>query len=136
MCLQTGPGNESCKDILLHSDRLMLLDLLYNSMSDIWTQSNCDSKSRYPSSPQQSNTPSISVLAPGGVRKAACATESDISSETRGFFNLISCAECITTGYQSLTNDTLVFLATLNQTLTCFEKNQQVDKNSDSAPWA
>ncbi|TNM94896.1 hypothetical protein fugu_017655 [Takifugu bimaculatus] len=28
-------------------------------------------------------------------------------------------------GYRSLTNDTLVFLATLNQTLTCFEKNQQ-----------
>lgn len=53
MCLQTGPGNESCKDILLHSDRLMLLDLLYSSMSDIWTQANCDSKSvsRYPSSP-------------------------------------------------------------------------------------
>lgn len=54
MCLQAGPGNESCKDVLLHSDRLMLLDLLYNSMSDIWSQSNCDSKShcRYPSSPQ------------------------------------------------------------------------------------
>eukprot|EP00066_Takifugu_rubripes_P006853 XP_003971934.2 PREDICTED: osteopetrosis-associated transmembrane protein 1 [Takifugu rubripes] len=72
---KTGPGNESCKEILLHSDRLMLLDLLHNSLSDIWTQSNCD--------------------------------------------------RCITTGYRSLTNDTLVFLATLNQTLTCFEKNQQ-----------
>lgn len=51
-------------------------------------------------------------------------------------FHLISCIECITTGYQSLTNDTLVFLATLNQTLTCFEKNQQVDQNSDSAACA
>lgn len=41
------------------------------------------------------------------------------------------CADCITQGYQSLTNDTVDFLATLNQTLTCFEKNQQVDNNFD-----
>lgn len=40
-----GPGNESCKDVLLHSDRLMLIDQLYNSMTDIWVQSKCDSKS-------------------------------------------------------------------------------------------
>lgn len=45
------------------------------------------------------------------------------------------CAECITQGYQSLTNDTVVFLATLNQTLTCFEKNQQVASNNSDGLW-
>lgn len=44
LCLQMGPGNESCKDVLLNSDRLMLIDLLHNSMKDIWIQSNCNSK--------------------------------------------------------------------------------------------
>lgn len=36
------------------------------------------------------------------------------------------CAECITAGLKNATNDTLYFMATLNQTLTCFEKYQQV----------
>uniref|UniRef100_A0A3Q3WPE8 Uncharacterized protein n=1 Tax=Mola mola TaxID=94237 RepID=A0A3Q3WPE8_MOLML len=35
------------------------------------------------------------------------------------------CDNCITKGFQSLTSDMLYFLATLNQTLTCFEKYQQ-----------
>ncbi|CAG03619.1 unnamed protein product, partial [Tetraodon nigroviridis] len=76
ICVQ-GPGNESCRDPLLSSDRLMLVPQLYNSLQEIW--SNCDS--------------------------------------------------CIAEGYQGLTNDTLAFLAALNQTLTCFEKNQQVAKH-------
>lgn len=39
-----GPSNESCKDVLLNSDRLMLINLLNNSIEDIWTLSNCDRK--------------------------------------------------------------------------------------------
>lgn len=35
-------------------------------------------------------------------------------------------AECVTGHLESLTNDTLYFMSTLNQTLTCFEKYQQV----------
>ncbi|XP_034756425.1 osteopetrosis-associated transmembrane protein 1 [Etheostoma cragini] len=35
-----------------------------------------------------------------------------------------ACDNCIK-GFQSLTNDTLYFLSSLNQTLTCFEKYQQ-----------
>lgn len=43
---------------------------------------------------------------------------------------LITCfADCITEGFHSLNNDTLEYLATLNQTLTCFEKNQEVENN-------
>lgn len=36
------------------------------------------------------------------------------------------CADCITEQFQGLTNSTLYFMTTLNQTLTCFEKYQQV----------
>lgn len=72
---QVGPGNVSCKDSLLRSDRLMVVYLLYSSLEDLWGKSNCDN--------------------------------------------------CITNGFQSLTNDTLYFMYTLNQTLTCFEKYQQ-----------
>lgn len=74
---QMGPGNESCRDSLLRSDRLMLVFLLYSNLEDIWTQSACD--------------------------------------------------KCITKGQglTNLTNDTLYFMSTLNQTLTCFEKYQQ-----------
>lgn len=39
---------------------------------------------------------------------------------------IFCCADCVTKGLQSLTNDTLYFMNTLNQTLTCFEKYQQV----------
>ncbi|XP_070782143.1 osteopetrosis-associated transmembrane protein 1 [Enoplosus armatus] len=70
-----GPGNVSCKDSLLRSDRLMLVYLLYSNLGDLWTKSGCEN--------------------------------------------------CITKGFQSLTNDTLYYMATLNQTLTCFEKYQQ-----------
>lgn len=71
---QVGPGNVSCKDSLLRSDRLMLVYQLYSNLKDLWDKSNCDN--------------------------------------------------CIN-GFQSLTNDTLYFMSTLNQTLTCFEKYQQ-----------
>ncbi|KAM4633297.1 osteopetrosis-associated transmembrane protein 1 isoform 2-T2 [Polymixia lowei] len=72
---QTGPGNVSCRDSLLRSDRLMLVYLLYNKLEDIWT--------------------------------------------------LSGCKDCVSKDLQSLTNDTLYFMAVLNQSLTCFEKYQQ-----------
>ncbi|XP_042360005.1 osteopetrosis-associated transmembrane protein 1 [Plectropomus leopardus] len=72
---QMGPGNVSCRDSLLRSDRLMLVYLLFSNLKDIWDTS--------------------------------------------------ACHNCITEGFQSLTNDTLYFMSTLNQTLTCFEKYQQ-----------
>ncbi|XP_074471461.1 osteopetrosis-associated transmembrane protein 1 [Sebastes fasciatus] len=72
---QMGPGNVSCRDSLLRSDRLMLVYLLYVNLEGIWKKSACDN--------------------------------------------------CIAPGFQSLTNDTLYFMNTLNQTLTCFEKYQQ-----------
>uniref|UniRef100_A0A4W5REC0 Osteoclastogenesis associated transmembrane protein 1 n=1 Tax=Hucho hucho TaxID=62062 RepID=A0A4W5REC0_9TELE len=72
VCIQMGPGNVSCRDSLLRSDRLML----YNNLEDIWTGSECKS--------------------------------------------------CVSPGLHSLTNDTLYFMATLNQSLSCFEKFQQV----------
>ncbi|XP_049612381.1 osteopetrosis-associated transmembrane protein 1 isoform X1 [Syngnathus scovelli] len=72
---QLGPGNESCRDSLLRSDRLMLVYLLFNNLKDMWTKSACDN--------------------------------------------------CINDGFQSLTNDTLYFMSTLNQTLTCFDMYQQ-----------
>ncbi|XP_030577392.1 osteopetrosis-associated transmembrane protein 1 [Archocentrus centrarchus] len=70
-----GPGNVSCRDSLLRSDRLMLVFQLYSYLGALWDESKC--------------------------------------------------ANCLTKGFQGLTNDTLVFMATLNQTLTCFEKYQQ-----------
>ncbi|CAJ1078137.1 osteopetrosis-associated transmembrane protein 1 [Xyrichtys novacula] len=69
---QMGPSNESCRDILLRSDRLMLVPELYSNLKGLWDKSNCDN--------------------------------------------------CITEGYESLTNDTLYFMNTLNHTLSCFEK--------------
>ncbi|KAI3364267.1 hypothetical protein L3Q82_011067 [Scortum barcoo] len=81
---QMGPGNVSCRDSLLRSDRLMLVFLLYSSLEDVWKISNCDN--------------------------------------------------CIAKGFQSLTNDTLYYMANLNQTLTCFEKGtiQKLCKNCKS----
>nr|XP_015802668.2 osteopetrosis-associated transmembrane protein 1 isoform X2 [Nothobranchius furzeri] len=38
---QMGPGNVSCRDSLLHSDRLMLVYLLYSNVENIWDNSNC-----------------------------------------------------------------------------------------------
>ncbi|XP_044025668.1 osteopetrosis-associated transmembrane protein 1 [Siniperca chuatsi] len=70
-----GPGNVSCRDSLLRSDRLMLVYQLYSNLKDLWRKSDCD--------------------------------------------------HCITVGFQSLKNDTLYYMTTLNQTLTCFEKYQQ-----------
>ncbi|XP_062323850.1 osteopetrosis-associated transmembrane protein 1 isoform X4 [Osmerus eperlanus] len=37
-----GPGNVSCRDSLLRSDRLMLIYLLYDNLEEIWTTSGCD----------------------------------------------------------------------------------------------
>ncbi|XP_077367627.1 osteopetrosis-associated transmembrane protein 1 isoform X1 [Festucalex cinctus] len=72
---QLGPGNESCRDSLLRSDRLMVVYLLFSNLNDMWTKSACDN--------------------------------------------------CINDGFQSLTDDTLYFISTLNQTLTCFDRFQQ-----------
>ncbi|XP_034383935.1 osteopetrosis-associated transmembrane protein 1 [Cyclopterus lumpus] len=72
---QMGPGNESCRDSLLRSDRLMLVYLLYSNMEDIWRKSQC--------------------------------------------------YQCITKGFESLTNDTLYFMDKVNQTIACFKKYQQ-----------
>lgn len=72
---QMGPGNVSCRDSLLRSDRLMLVYLLYSNLEDVWERSNCDN--------------------------------------------------CIAKDFRSLTNDTLYYMATLNLTITCFEKYQQ-----------
>ncbi|XP_034555706.1 osteopetrosis-associated transmembrane protein 1 [Notolabrus celidotus] len=38
---QIGPGNESCRDSLLRSDRLMLVYVLYSNLEDLWGKSNC-----------------------------------------------------------------------------------------------
>ncbi|XP_068432566.1 osteopetrosis-associated transmembrane protein 1 [Clinocottus analis] len=35
------------------------------------------------------------------------------------------CDQCVAKGFQSLTNDTLYFMDTVNQTITCFKKYQQ-----------
>ncbi|KAM9339241.1 osteopetrosis-associated transmembrane protein 1 [Symphorus nematophorus] len=72
---QMGPGNESCRDSLLRSDRLMLVFLLCSNLKDIWVKSACNN--------------------------------------------------CVAQGYQSLTDDTLYFMSTLNQTITCFDKYKQ-----------
>uniref|UniRef100_A0A3Q1ET04 Osteoclastogenesis associated transmembrane protein 1 n=1 Tax=Acanthochromis polyacanthus TaxID=80966 RepID=A0A3Q1ET04_9TELE len=39
---QMGPGNVSCRDSLLRSDRLMLVYQLYSNLEDLWEKSNCD----------------------------------------------------------------------------------------------
>ncbi|XP_069014248.1 osteopetrosis-associated transmembrane protein 1 [Embiotoca jacksoni] len=36
-----------------------------------------------------------------------------------------NCESCITKGFQGLTNDTLLFMTALNQTITCFDKYRQ-----------
>ncbi|XP_054877387.1 osteopetrosis-associated transmembrane protein 1 [Poeciliopsis prolifica] len=38
---QLGPGNASCRDSILRSDRLMLVFLLYGNLDTIWEKSNC-----------------------------------------------------------------------------------------------
>ncbi|KAM6954291.1 osteopetrosis-associated transmembrane protein 1 [Aplochiton taeniatus] len=76
---QRGPGNESCRDSLLRSDRLMLVYMLYSNVEDIWRTSDCNN--------------------------------------------------CVARG--SLTNDTLNFMAALNQSLSCFEKFQQLGNHSE-----
>ncbi|XP_072218265.1 osteopetrosis-associated transmembrane protein 1 isoform X1 [Leuresthes tenuis] len=72
---QMGPGNVSCRDSLLRSDRLMLVFQLYSNLNDLWQQS--------------------------------------------------ACGQCVTDGFIGLKNDMLFFMATLNQTLTCFDKYKQ-----------
>ncbi|XP_061610023.1 osteopetrosis-associated transmembrane protein 1 [Phyllopteryx taeniolatus] len=39
---QSAPGNESCRDSLLRSDRLMLVYLLFDNLQDLWTKAACD----------------------------------------------------------------------------------------------
>ncbi|KAM3861075.1 osteopetrosis-associated transmembrane protein 1 [Diretmus argenteus] len=39
---QVGPGNVSCRDSLLRSDRLMVVYLLHSNLNDIWTESGCE----------------------------------------------------------------------------------------------
>ncbi|TKS75592.1 Osteopetrosis-associated transmembrane protein 1 [Collichthys lucidus] len=75
---QVGPGNVSCRDSLLRSDRLMLVYELFENLKVLWEKSNCNN--------------------------------------------------CITKGFQNMTSDTLHFMTTLNQTLTCFEQYQQKNK--------
>lgn len=72
---QMGPGNVSCRDSLLRSDRLMLVYLLYSNLEDVWGKSDCE--------------------------------------------------HCVAKGFQSLTNDTLFFMSTLNETISCFDKYKQ-----------
>lgn len=45
MCPHQTPANESCRDSLLRSDRLMLVYLLYSNLEDVWKISGCDRKS-------------------------------------------------------------------------------------------
>lgn len=70
-----GPGNVSCHDSLMRSDRLMLLYALFNQLDEIW-------------------------------RSAACK-------------------QCLTKEQEALSNDTVYFMATLNQSLSCFEQYQK-----------
>ncbi|XP_038137599.1 osteopetrosis-associated transmembrane protein 1 [Cyprinodon tularosa] len=39
---QVGPGNVSCRNTILSSDRLMLVFLLYSNVDLIWKKSNCE----------------------------------------------------------------------------------------------
>ncbi|XP_036398506.1 osteopetrosis-associated transmembrane protein 1-like isoform X1 [Megalops cyprinoides] len=78
---QLGPGNASCRDTLLRSDRLMLVFQLFHDLQQIWAISNC--------------------------------------------------ARCLSEGGQSLSNVTLYYMATLNQSLSCFEKHQQQGNHSE-----
>lgn len=72
---QMGPGNISCRDSLLRSDRLMLAYQLYENLKDIWQTSEC--------------------------------------------------VRCLNKKLDNLSNDTLFFMAALNESLSCFEKYQQ-----------
>ncbi|XP_077443951.1 osteopetrosis-associated transmembrane protein 1 [Stigmatopora argus] len=39
---QLGPANETCRDSLLRSDRLMVVYLLFNNLKDLWIKAGCD----------------------------------------------------------------------------------------------
>ncbi|CAM4694423.1 unnamed protein product [Leuciscus chuanchicus] len=71
---QLGPGNVSCHDSLMRSDRLMLLYTLYSNMEEIWESAECKN--------------------------------------------------CLTEDSEALSNETVYFMAILNQSLTCFEQYQ------------
>lgn len=45
VCLQANSGNVSCRDSLLRSDRLMLINSLFINLKDLWTKADCESKS-------------------------------------------------------------------------------------------
>ncbi|XP_048062963.1 osteopetrosis-associated transmembrane protein 1 [Megalobrama amblycephala] len=70
-----GPGNVSCHDSLMRSDRLMLLYTLFIKIEEIWTSAECE--------------------------------------------------QCLTEDLKALSNVTVNFMATLNQSLTCFEQYQR-----------
>ncbi|XP_016149023.1 osteopetrosis-associated transmembrane protein 1-like isoform X2 [Sinocyclocheilus grahami] len=72
---QPGPGNVSCHDSLMRSDRLMLLYALFSKLDEIWTSAECK--------------------------------------------------QCLTEDQEALSNDTVFFMATLNQSLSCFEQYQK-----------
>ncbi|XP_073672683.1 osteopetrosis-associated transmembrane protein 1 [Garra rufa] len=73
---QSGPGNVSCHDSLMRSDRVMLLYTLFSNLHEIWTES-------------------------------------------------AKCSKCLTEDQEALTNDTVNFMATLNQSLSCFQQFQK-----------
>uniref|UniRef100_A0A3Q3LBW0 Osteoclastogenesis associated transmembrane protein 1 n=2 Tax=Mastacembelus armatus TaxID=205130 RepID=A0A3Q3LBW0_9TELE len=39
---QMGPGNVSCRDSLLRSDRVMVVYQLYSNLEDLWSKSDCN----------------------------------------------------------------------------------------------
>ncbi|XP_078130847.1 osteopetrosis-associated transmembrane protein 1 [Sander vitreus] len=78
------------------------------------------------------NNISSDEMGPGNVSCRDSLLRSDhlmlvylLYSNMEDIWTKSSCVNCITKGFQSLTNDTLYFISTLNQTLTCFEKYQQ-----------
>ncbi|KAJ8397639.1 hypothetical protein AAFF_G00436380 [Aldrovandia affinis] len=49
----------------------------------------------------------------------------------RDIWILSGCDRCVAEGLHSLTNDTLYYMAALNQSLSCFEKHQQQGNHSE-----
>ncbi|KAM9703779.1 osteopetrosis-associated transmembrane protein 1 isoform 1-T2 [Menidia menidia] len=71
-------------------------------------------------------------MSPGNVSCKRSLLRSDrlmlvyqMYSDLEDLWEKSDCSHCITDAYRSLTNDTLFFMTTLNQTLTCFEKYKQ-----------
>ncbi|CAG5927980.1 unnamed protein product [Menidia menidia] len=71
-------------------------------------------------------------MSPGNVSCKRSLLRSDrlmlvyqMYSDLEDLWEKSDCSHCITDAYRSLTNDTMFFMTTLNQTLTCFEKYKQ-----------